>query len=87
VFSTTTEVTPASEEFGELAAAVFMPYAFWFVGGHDPVDFETRRKEGRLACIPSNHSPFFAPAIQPTLKKATEALVVGALTELSGNLK
>ena len=40
-------------------------------------------KEGRLADLPSNHSPEFLPPLQPTLRTGTEALTVAALAWLS----
>ncbi|KAH7363297.1 hippurate hydrolase [Plectosphaerella cucumerina] len=71
---------PASEDFNQLAIAVERPYLFWFFGGHDPEDYERREREGTLAGIPSNHSPFFAPVLSLTLKTGTEAMVVAALS-------
>ena len=58
------------------------PYCYWLFGGHDPEDWERLNREGRLDDIPTNHSPFFAPVVQPTLRTGTEAMVVGALTFL-----
>jgi hippurate hydrolase len=49
----------------------FVPYTFWGYGGFLP---------GTRA-VP-NHNPGFAPAIQPTLRTATEAVVVAALAYL-----
>ncbi|KAH8682740.1 hypothetical protein BX600DRAFT_485880 [Xylariales sp. PMI_506] len=82
-YETSNDVTPASEDFGELAIAVNRPYCFWGLGGHDLADWDQRVKEGGVSSIPGNHSPFYAPVIQPTLKAGAEALAVGALTFLS----
>lgn len=82
MFDPDTEVLTASEDFGDLAHAVKRPYCYWFFGGHEPEDWERLNKEGKLGDIPTNHSPFFAPVVQPTLRTGTEALVVGALTFL-----
>jgi amidohydrolase len=71
-------MAPASEDFGLLASSINRPSCFWALGGHDPADYDERRKEGTLAGIPVNHSPFYAPVIQPTLKTGAEALVVAA---------
>jgi amidohydrolase len=69
-----------SEDFGILASSVDRPYCFWFFGGHDPKMFEemTAKDEGHR--IPVNHSPFFAPVIQPTLTVGVDALIVAALS-------
>ena len=64
------EVVPpstASEDFSVIPDALGVPYVFWFVGGYeDP------------ATAPGNHSPFFAPAIQPTLDRSLEAFIAAA---------
>lgn len=73
------KATMASEDFSWLASDLGKPYTFWFVGGVDPDEWERRTREGTLAELPSNHSPFFAPVIQPTLTASVEALVVATL--------
>ena len=57
-----------SEDFGALAAAIDVPSVFWFFGGND---------EATLAAghPPANHSPFFAPVIEPTLSTGVQAAV------------
>lgn len=72
-----------SEDFSDLANGVGAPYTFWLFGGADPELF-TDAKPGELpAGIPSNHSPNFAPLIQPTVDTGTTALVTAALTWLA----
>lgn len=61
------EPLTASEDFAMIAKAFNAPYCFWALGGS---------QEG--VNIP-NHSPFFAPEMQPTLRTGTEALVAAAL--------
>ena len=73
-----------SEDFGILGSAIGKPYAFWFWGGIDQDVWDTHEREGRLNEIPVNHSPFFAPVVQPTIGTGVDALVVGALTFLGG---
>jgi hypothetical protein len=51
---------------------------FWFVGGIDSDMYEKARKDNRLAEIPTNHNPRFAPVIHPTLQTGVEAMVVAA---------
>lgn len=61
----------ASEDFSRIPDALGTPYTYWGVGGFAPGS--TRYP---------NHSPFFAPDIQPTLDAGTEAIVVAAITHL-----
>lgn len=73
-----------SEDFPALANAIGRPYVFWFFGGTDPDLYDKAKKEGRLQQdIPTNHSPFFAPVMQPTLNVAIDAMTGAALTFLS----
>jgi amidohydrolase len=72
----------ASEDFSILASSVNKPYCFWFFGGTDAKEWDEREKNGTLDEIPVNHSPYFAPVLQPTLKTGVDALVVAALTFL-----
>lgn len=44
---------------------------------------QKRRPRGEVNKIPSNHSPFFAPVLHPTLETGVETMVVGALAWLS----
>ena len=73
----------ASEDFSDLPNALGVPYTYWGIGGVDPVRYDEARAAGRLTSdIPVNHSPHFAPVIQPTLDTGTEALVVAVLAWL-----
>lgn len=68
-----------SEDVGVLATAAGVPLVFWFLGGMDPAAFGTWAATGRMPDdIPSNHSPLFAPGIQPTLDAGVHALVTAA---------
>jgi len=72
-----------SEDFGVLATSIGRPSCFWAYGGTDPDVWDKAEAEGRLLdAIPTNHSPHFAPVIQPTLKVACDAYAVAALTWL-----
>ena len=46
----------------------------------DEQKWDEAEKAGRLSEIPHNHSAFFAPVIQPTMKTAVDAFAVAALT-------
>ncbi len=74
----------ASEDFSDIPTALGTPYTYWGVGCIDPDTYRTAADAGRIAQdIPVNHSPNFAPVIQPTLDAGTQALVVGALAWLA----
>lgn len=65
--------TRACEDFSTLGAAHGVPYAYWnFGGSNDTVE----------GAGPTNHSPLFAPVIQPTLQAGTDAMALAALTFL-----
>jgi hippurate hydrolase len=74
----------ASEDFSEIPNALGAPYTYWGFGGIDATAFQEAADRGRIdQDIPVNHSPFFAPVIQPTLDTGTQALVVAAMTWLA----
>ncbi|AJK69808.1 amidohydrolase [Corynebacterium marinum] len=58
---------PASEDFSVIPDSLGVPYTFWGLGGF-----------ADTATAPGNHSPFFAPDIQPTLDRGAEAIIVAA---------
>lgn len=64
---------PASEDFSVIPDAFGVPYTYWGNGGFLP----------GMTVVP-NHNAAFAPAIQPTLRTGTEALLVAALVHLGG---
>ena len=69
-----------SEDVGILATAAGAPLVYWLLGGIDPGVYATAVAAGTTdRDIPSNHSPFFAPVLHPTLETGVEALVVAAL--------
>ncbi len=71
-----------SEDVGLLAIAAGVPCVYWLLGGADPALFEGAADfeeiAARAAALPSNHSPLFAPVIEPTLTMGVNALVAGA---------
>ena len=72
----------ASEDFGEFGTASGAPSVFWYFGGLNPEHLRKAHEEGRLEEIPSNHSPMFAPIIEPTLTTGVHALVACGLSWL-----
>jgi amidohydrolase len=71
-----------SEDVGLLATAAGAPCAYWLLGGADPALFAgiTTLDEARaiVAGLPSNHSPLFAPVIDPTIRTGITALTTAA---------
>ena len=71
-----------SEDVGVLAAAAGSPCSFWLLGGSDPALFSAASSVEEITRIvaqqPSNHSPSYAPVIQPTLTVGVAALVAAA---------
>jgi metal-dependent amidase/aminoacylase/carboxypeptidase family protein len=71
-----------SEDFGILATSIGKPSCFFLYGGIDTAVYDKAEEEGKLKELPGNHSPFFAPVVQPTLTVGIDGYVVAALTFL-----
>ncbi|MER5842679.1 amidohydrolase [Streptomyces prasinus] len=73
-----------SEDVGILADSAHAPCTYWLLGGADPrafgdtQDFETLARVVRG--LPSNHSPRYAPVVEPTLSTGVRTLVTAAHT-------
>jgi len=71
-----------SEDVGLLASAAGAPCVYWLLGGTDPADFDGATTIDEMAArsrdLPSNHSPMFAPVIEPTLSTGIGALTAAA---------
>jgi amidohydrolase len=70
------EPVMGSEDFGLLAQAIGVPSVFWFFGGHSA---ETLEVDGP---VPQNHSPYFAPVIEPTLITGVQAALASILSRV-----
>ncbi|WP_019928646.1 amidohydrolase [Nocardia sp. BMG111209] len=68
----------ASEDVGVFGEAAKVPTVFWFWGGLDTDTVMAALQDGRFDSLPANHSPHFAPVIEPTLSTGIETLVVAA---------
>lgn len=78
------DLQSASEDFSDLPTALAIPYTYWGIGGIDPEQYRTAEAAGRVSQdIPTNHSPHFAPVIQPTLDTGVRALVAAAMAWLA----
>jgi hippurate hydrolase len=71
----------ASEDVGIYGSTLGIPTAFWLWGGSDPE--VVRQAEETAKPVPANHSPLFAPVLEPTLTTGVEALTAAALELLA----
>ena len=71
-----------SEDVGVLATAAAAPCVFWLLGGADPTLFaharDVQEMRNLITSLPSNHSPNYAPVIDPTIRIGVQALVAAA---------
>ncbi|MCP2285455.1 hippurate hydrolase [Promicromonospora umidemergens] len=65
----------ASEDFGLLATAIGVPSVYWFFGAFTPETLGS-------AAVPVNHSPRFAPALEPTLSTGTRSALTAILSRV-----
>ncbi|MCX5396821.1 amidohydrolase [Streptomyces sp. NBC_00102] len=79
----TIELQTASEDLSLIPDAFGVPFTYWGIGGIDPELYAGAVRNGTVARdVPVNHSPFFAPVLQPTLDTGVSALTVAALAWL-----
>ncbi len=68
-----------SEDVSWFARQSGAPLVFWFWGGLDPQQYADAVARGTVnEDIPTNHSPFFAPLLHPTIERGVDALTVAA---------
>ncbi|MCI2423712.1 amidohydrolase [Saccharopolyspora sp. K220] len=73
-----------SEDVGIFGTEADVPTCYWFFGGVEPAKYLAAKQAGSLSRdIPSNHSPFFAPVIEPTLTTGVTAMTAAALEWLA----
>lgn len=70
--------TSASEDFTVIPRAWGVPSVYWIIGGVDPQEYAEAARAGSLNELPSNHSPEFAPVINPTLRTGIEGMLAAA---------
>lgn len=78
-----TPAESASEDFGSFGVEWHVPSVFWMIGGVDPDAYASAERDGRLAEIPTNHNPRFAPVIHPTLETGVQTFVTAACAWLA----
>jgi hippurate hydrolase len=71
----------ASEDFSEFLNAG-VPGMMFFVGTVSPEDWAASRKPGGKP-IAFNHSPFYAPVPEPSIKTSVEAMSVAVITTMA----
>ncbi|MET0373712.1 MAG: amidohydrolase [Rhizorhabdus sp.] len=71
----------ASEDFSEFIDAG-VPSVFFGIGGSDPAMLGRYKAEGKA--VPVNHSPYFAPVPEPTIRRGVETLTLAVLM-VAGN--
>ena len=71
---------PPSEDFAEYGGAG-VPSMFFLVGVNDPNEVEASKQPGGKP-LPSNHSPFFAPVPEPSIKTAMKTMSLAVLATL-----
>ena len=75
-----------SEDVGVFATAAGVPLVYWILGCADPAAFAgaTTFEELRdvVLGLPANHSPLFAPVVDPTIATGVASLVAAARTWL-----
>jgi len=64
-----------SEDFGLFGTEAEVPSVFWMFGGGDPAGWGP---DGPLGPIHPNHSPRFAPVVEPTIESGVRALLIAA---------
>jgi metal-dependent amidase/aminoacylase/carboxypeptidase family protein len=72
------------EDFSLLATSKNLPYVYWTLGGTDPEVWKrAQESDTPEAILPNNHSPYYVPAIQPTMRIGTDAMALAVLTFLT----
>ena len=65
-----------SEDFGLLADALGVPSVYWMFGAY------TQERLDAAAPLPGNHSPYFAPDVEPTLGTGVRAALASILSRV-----
>ena len=72
----------ASEDFSAFVDQG-IPSMFFFIGVYDPKQVADAKKPGGKP-LPFNHSPFFAPVPEPSIKTGVEAMTLVVMDALQG---
>lgn len=69
----------ASEDYSEFIIAG-VPSVYFSIGGFDPAVMAKAKAEGKI--LPVNHSPYFAPVPEPSIRTGVEAMTLAVLNVL-----
>ena len=69
----------ASEDYSDFIIAG-VPSVFFSIGGSDPARLAELRAAGKP--VPANHSPFFAPTPEPSIRTGVRAITLAVLNAL-----
>lgn len=72
--------TTASEDFSLFGQDGKVPLMFFFIGVHDPQKMQEAAAKGQS--LPFNHSPFYAPVPEPTIKTGVKAMTLAVMNLL-----
>lgn len=75
---------PFSEDFSEFIEQG-VPSVVFTIGASDPAQLAKAKSEGTL--FPGNHSPFFAPIPEPSIKRGAQTLALAVLMVTSGHAR
>ncbi|MGD7733636.1 amidohydrolase [Propionibacteriaceae bacterium G57] len=73
----------ASEDFSRIPDAFGIPYTYWAYGSTEPETYRIAVESDSVDALPGNHSPRFAPVVDPTLATGVRAQLAAALAYLS----
>ncbi|KUJ06731.1 putative hippurate hydrolase [Mollisia scopiformis] len=71
-----------SDDFSIFAEAQSIPSAYWNIGGVDPAIWDDAERSGTIGDLPGNHSAYFAPVVEPTIRTGIDAMALAALAFL-----
>jgi len=71
----------ASEDYSEFILAG-VPSVYFAIGGYDPKAMAEAKAAGKP--LPVNHSPFFAPVPEPTIRTGVEAMTLAVMNVAQG---
>jgi len=75
-----TEPGAASEDYSQFIIAG-VPSTFFSIGGYDPARIAAAKAKGEP--LPVNHSPFFYPVPEPTIRTGVEAMTLAVLNVMT----